>query len=96
MLKPLYGRVVIEPAPKETQTKSGIVIPDTAGNERPVRGTVVAAGPGKVNENGERRPLAVKVGDVVLFKKYGPEEFEENGTKYLVVDEDDIIAIVAE
>lgn len=94
MIKPLNNRVVIEPAPKETQTKSGIVIPDTAGNERPVQGTIVAVGPGKLNEKGERTPLSVKVGNTVLFKKYGPEEFEHEDKKYLIVDEDDIIAII--
>ncbi len=94
MLKPLSNKVVIEPAEKETQTKSGIVIPDTAGDSRPVQGTVIAVGPGKLNDEGKRMPLSVKVGDVVLFKKYGPEEFERDGKKYLVADEDDIIAIV--
>ena len=75
-------------------TKSGIVIPDTADKEKPMLGTVVAVGPGKWNEKGERVPMSVKVGDKVLFKKYGPDEVEVEGKKYLVGDEDDILAIL--
>ncbi|KKU99124.1 MAG: 10 kDa chaperonin [Candidatus Jorgensenbacteria bacterium GW2011_GWC1_48_8] len=75
-------------------SKSGIVLPDTAEKEKPVKGKIVAAGPGKLNEKGERMPMAVKVGDVVLFKKYGPDEFELDGKKYLVGDEDGILAII--
>ena len=93
-IKPLGDRVVIEPSKPEKQTKSGIVIPETAGDKRPVEGKITAVGPGKLNEKGERIPMSVKVGDVVLFKKYGPEEFEIDETKYLIADEDDIIAIV--
>ncbi len=93
--KPLSNHVFIEPAEEEQKTKSGIVLPDTAEKERPVRGTVVAIGPGKVNEKGERTPMSVKVGDVILFKKYGPDEIELDGKKYLVGDEDDILAIIA-
>lgn len=75
-------------------TKSGIVIPDTADKEKPMMGTVVAVGPGKWNEKGERVQMSVKVGDKVLFKKYGPDEVEVEGKKYLVGDEDDILAIL--
>lgn len=75
-------------------TKSGIVIPDTADKEKPMFGTVVAVGPGKWNEKGERVPMSVKIGDKVLFKKYGPDEVEVEGKKYLVGDEDDILAII--
>ncbi len=93
-LKPLGDRVVIEPSPKEKQTKSGIVIPDTAEG-KPMEGKIIAIGPGRLNEKGERVPLSVKVGDVVLFKKYGPEEFELEGVKYLVAEEGDLIAVVS-
>ena len=68
-LKPLGDRVVIEPSPKEKQTKSGIVIPDTAEG-KPMEGKIIAIGPGRLNEKGERVPMSVKVGDIVLFKKY--------------------------
>lgn len=75
-------------------TKSGIVLPDTAERERPTRGKVLGVGPGKTNEKGERIAMSVKVGDTVLFKKYGPDEFEMDGKKYLIGDEDDILAII--
>ena len=75
-------------------TKSGIVIPDSAEKERPTRGKVIAVGEGKRNEKGEIIPMSVKVGDTVLFKKYGPDEVELEGKKYLVGDEDDILAII--
>lgn len=75
-------------------TKSGIVLPDTAEKEKPIQGKVVAVGPGKFNEKGERLPMSVKVGDIVLFKKYGPDEIEIDGKKYLVGEETDILAII--
>ena len=75
-------------------TKSGIVLPDTAEREKPVKGKVLAIGPGKMNEKGERTPMSVKVGDTVLFKKYGPDEIELEGKKYLVGEEEDILAIL--
>lgn len=93
-LKPLSNRVILEPVEEQATTKSGIVIPDTAEKEKPVKGKVLATGPGKLNEKGERVPMSVKVGDVVLFKKYGPDEIEMDGKKYLVGDEDDILAII--
>ncbi len=92
--KPLSNHVFIEPLDEEKKTKSGIVIPDTAEKEKPVRGKVLAVGPGKVSEKGERIPMSVKVGDIVLFKKYGPDEIEVSGKKYLVGEEEDILAIV--
>ncbi len=75
-------------------TKSGIVLPESSEKERPVKGKVLAVGPGKTNEKGERIPMSVKVGDLVLFKKYGPDEVELEGKKYLVADEDDILAVI--
>ena len=92
--KPLSNHVFIEPEKEERTTKSGIVIPDTADKEKPIKGKVVAVGAGKVNDKGELRPMSVKVGDTVLFKKYGPDELEVDGKKYLVGDEDDILAII--
>ncbi|MBI2013909.1 MAG: co-chaperone GroES [Candidatus Colwellbacteria bacterium] len=95
-LKPLSNHIFLEPSPEEKTTKSGIVIPDTADKERPIRGKVVAAGPGKFSDKGERIQMSVKVGDEVLFKKYGMDEIEVSGKKYLVGDEDDILAIIGQ
>jgi len=92
--KPLSNRVFLEPLEEEKTTKSGIVLPDSAEKEKPIKGKVIATGPGKVNEKGERIAMSVKVGDMVLFKKYGPDEIEIEGKKYLVGDEDDILAII--
>ena len=93
-LKPLSNHVFLEPLEEEKTTKSGIVIPDTAEKEKPMKGKVLSVGPGKLNEKGERAPMSVKVGDMVLFKKYGPDEVEIDGKKYLVGDEDDILAVI--
>jgi chaperonin GroES len=93
--KPLSNHVFLEPLEEEKTTKSGIVLPDNAEKEKPMKGTVLAVGPGKVQENGTVRPVAVKVGDKVLFKKYGPDEIEIDGKKYLVGDEDDILAVIS-
>lgn len=92
--KPLSNHVFLESVGEEKTTKSGIVIPDTAEKEKPMKGKVLAVGPGKLNEKGERVPLSVKVGDTVLFKKYGPDEIEIDGKKYLVGEEEDILAIL--
>jgi len=92
--RPLSNHLFIEAIEEEQKTKSGIVLPDTVEKEKPVKGKIIAVGPGKLNEKGERVPMSVKVGDIVLFKKYGPDEIELEGKKYLVGDEDDILAII--
>jgi chaperonin GroES len=92
--KPLSNHVFLEPMEEEKTTKSGIVLPDTAERVKPIKGKVLAVGPGKIMENGSTQAMAVKVGDMVLFKKYGPDEVELEGKKYLVGDEDDILAII--
>ena len=92
--KPLTNHVFIEPQETEKMTKSGLYIPETAQGEKPMTGTVVAVGPGKKNDKGELIIMNVKEGDTVLFKKYGPDEVEYEGKKYLVGDEDDILAIL--
>lgn len=92
--KPLSNHLFIEPIEEEAITKSGIVLPDTAEKEKPIKGKVIAVGVGKCNDKGEIIPMSVKVGDVVLFKKYGPDEIEIEKKKYLVGDEDDILAIL--
>jgi chaperonin GroES len=93
--KPLSNHVFIEALEEEKTTKSGIVLPDTAEREKPIKGKVLAVGPGKMQENGAIRPMSIKIGDQVLFKKYGPDEIEIDGKKYLVGDEDDILAIIS-
>jgi chaperonin GroES len=92
--KPLSNHVFIEALEEEKVSKGGIVLPDNAEKEKPIKGKVLAVGPGKLLENGSTQPMAVKIGDVVLFKKYGPDEVEMDGKKYLVGDEDDILAII--
>lgn len=92
--KPLSNHLFLEALEEEKITKSGIVLPDSAEKEKPIKGKVLAVGPGKLNEKGERIPMSVKVGDMVIFKKYGPDEVEIDGKKYLVGDEDDILAII--
>lgn len=92
--KPLSNHLFIEAVGEDKKTKSGIVIPDSAEKEKPMVGTVLAVGPGKMNDQGVRQTMSVKVGDKVLFKKYGPDELEVEGKKYLVGDEDDVLAII--
>ena len=87
-IRPLADRVVVAPAPAETQTASGIIIPDTA-KEKPQQGTIVAAGNGKPEE-----PMTVKVGDKVLYVKYSGTELKWEGKDYLIMRESDILAIV--
>jgi len=92
-LKPLEDRIVVQPLEAETTTASGLVIPDTA-KEKPQEGTVVAVGPGRIDEKGERVPLDVKVGDVVLYSKYGGTEVKYNNEEYLVLSSRDVLAVV--
>ncbi|PJE57793.1 MAG: co-chaperone GroES [Candidatus Portnoybacteria bacterium CG10_big_fil_rev_8_21_14_0_10_38_18] len=92
-IKPLDDRVLIEPISQEEKTKSGIVLPDTA-EEKPEQGRVVAIGPGKIDNNGKRIPMSVKVGDVVLFTKYGPNEVKIDNKEYLIAKEEDILGII--
>lgn len=92
-IRPLHDRVVIRRLDEEQKTASGILIPDTA-KEKPVQGEVVAAGNGKIMENGEVRPLDVKVGDRVLFAKYAGTEVKVDGEELLVMREDDIMGVV--
>lgn len=93
-LKPLNDHLFIEPESEEKTTKSGIVLPESSKEEKPIKGKVVAAGPGKLDEKGNRIKMSVKVGDLVLFKKYGPDEIQIDGKKYMVGEEADILAII--
>ena len=92
--KPLFNNIFIEPIEEDQTTKSGIVIPDTVEKERPIKGKIVAVGSGKLTEKGERLPMSVKVGDIVLFKKYGLDEIKVDDKEYLVGNEEDILAII--
>ncbi|MBT8378660.1 MAG: co-chaperone GroES [Ignavibacteria bacterium] len=92
-LNPLTDRVVVQAAEAEEKTKGGIILPDTA-KEKPVEGTIVAAGPGKVADNGELIKLTVKVGDKVLYGKYSGTEVTIDGEEYLIMRESDVFAII--
>ncbi|SMO79041.1 chaperonin GroES [Balnearium lithotrophicum] len=92
-LKPLYDRVVVKKIEVEQKTSGGIILPDTAKEESQI-GEVIAVGEGKLLDNGEIRPLKVKVGDKVLFSKYAGNEIKLDGEELLVIREEDILAIV--
>jgi chaperonin GroES len=93
-LKPLADRIVVKPAEAEEKTAGGIILPDTA-KEKPIEGTVVAVGPGKVAEEGKAVKMEVKVGDKVLYGKYSGTEVTLNGEEYLIMRESDIFAILS-
>jgi chaperonin GroES len=92
-LRPLYDRLVVKRLDQETKTASGIVIPDNAA-EKPDQGEVIAAGNGKRDDKGTLLPLAVKVGDKILFGKYSGQSVKVNGQELLVMREDDVMAII--
>jgi chaperonin GroES len=92
-LRPLHDRVIIKRLEAETKSAGGIVIPDSA-TEKPVRGEVVAAGTGKILEDGKVRPIAVKAGDKVLFGKYSGTEVKVDGEELLVMREEDLLAVI--
>jgi len=91
-LKPLGDRVVVKTIEEEEKTAGGIVLPDTA-KEKPQKGEVIAVGTGKLLDNGERVALEVKVGDKVIFAKYGGTEVKVDGKEYLILRESDILAV---
>ena len=92
-IRPLHDRVVVKRVDEERKTASGIVIPDTAA-EKPIRGKIVAVGKGKILENGSVRPLDLKVGDKILFGKYGGTEVKVDGEELLVMREEDVMAVI--
>jgi chaperonin GroES len=92
-LRPLGDRVVIKPIAREEMTKSGIVLPDTA-KEKPQEGEILAAGPGRILDDGKREAMDVKKGDKVLYAKYAGTEFKVEGDELLIVSQKDILAIV--
>jgi chaperonin GroES len=92
-IRPLQDRIIVKRLDEETKTKGGIIIPDSA-KEKPIEGKVTAVGKGKVTEEGKVLPLDVKVGDKVLFSKYGGTEVKIDGEEYLIMREDDILGII--
>ena len=93
VIKPLEDRIVVKPLEAEQVTASGLVIPDTA-KEKPQEGKVLAVGPGRFDDKGARVPVDVKVGDVVLYSKYGGTEVKYSGEEYLVLSARDVLAVI--
>lgn len=93
-LEPLGSRLIIKPTVEDEVTKSGIILPETADKERPVRGEVIAIGPGKMLENGQREKIDLKVGDKILFEKYGSDEYKLDNEEFVVVDYDKVVAVI--
>ena len=93
MIKPLGDRIVIKVIEDTEQTSGGIFIPDSA-KEKPQKGEVVAVGPGKMNDKGEREPMDVKVGDIVLYAKYAGTDIKIDGTEYKILSVKDALAVV--
>jgi len=91
-LQPLGDRVVVKPMPREEVTKGGIVLPDTA-KEKPQEGEIVAVGPGKMTDDGKRIPMEVKVGDRVIYSKYGGSEIKIDDVEMIILRESDILAV---
>ncbi|GIW58884.1 MAG: 10 kDa chaperonin [Candidatus Dojkabacteria bacterium] len=93
-IKPIGGYILVKPQAEEEKTASGLIIQTSGKGERPQRGEVIALGTGRLDENGKVIPFNVKVGDMVMFKKYSPEEVEIDGEEYLIMQESDILAIL--
>lgn len=93
-IKPLSDHILIEPIKEEEKTKSGILLPETAEKEKPEQGKVIAVGPGRKTSTGKIIPPEVKVGNKVLFTKYGPNEIKVDNREYLIAREEDILAIL--
>ncbi|MEZ4814598.1 MAG: co-chaperone GroES [Bdellovibrionota bacterium] len=92
-IRPLHDRLIVKRLEEETQTKSGIIIPDSA-KEKPLEGSVIAVGKGKISAEGKVSPLDVKTGDKVLFGKYAGTEVKIDGTEHLILREEDVLAIL--
>jgi chaperonin GroES len=92
-IRPLQDRIIVKRLEEETKTKGGIIIPDTA-KEKPIEGKVTAVGKGKIADDGTLIKMEVKVGDTVLFSKYGGSEVKIDGQEYLIMREDDILGII--
>jgi chaperonin GroES len=95
-IQPLAEYILLEPVKGEEKTKAGILLPETAEKEHPEQGTIVAVGPGKRTEEGKLIPPQVKVGQKVLFTKYGPNEIKVGEKEYLIAKEEDLLAVIEE
>ena len=93
-IKPLSDHILVEPLKEEEKTKSGILLPETAEKERPEQGKVVAVGPGRKTNAGKIIPIDIEVGDKILFTKYSPNEIKIDGKEYLILKQEDILAIL--
>jgi len=93
-LKPLNDRVIVKPKDAIEKSKGGVILPDTASKEKPIEGTVIAAGPGKLTDEGKRTPLEVKKDDKIIFSKYAGTEIKVEEESYLILREEDILAII--
>jgi len=93
-IQPVNDYILIEPEKAEEKTASGIFIPDTADKEKPQKATVVAVGPGKLGKDGKRVELSVKVGDAILYSKYGPTEVKLGADEYFFIQDSDVIAVL--
>lgn len=93
-LRPLEDRVVVEAVAENMVHSSGIIIPDTVSKEKPQRGKVIAVGNGRIDNNGKLIPMEVKVGDMVLFTKYGPTEVKVDGKELLILNQSDVLAVL--
>ncbi|MBO8143762.1 MAG: co-chaperone GroES [Thermodesulfobacterium sp.] len=94
-IRPLYDRILVQRIEEEQKTDSGIIIPDTA-KEKPIMGKVIAVGDGRLLDSGQKQPLTVKEGDKILFSKYAGTEIKIKGEEYLIMREDDVLAIIEE
>ena len=92
-IRPLNDRILVQRLEEEAKTAGGIIIPDSA-KEKPAEGKIIAVGPGKLNDSGERVALQVKAGDTVLFSKYGGTDVKIDGENYLIMREDDVLGVI--
>jgi len=95
-IRPLGDRVVVKPVEREEKTKGGIFLPDTASKERPMEGTILAVGEGRIDDNGKRVQMHVQAGDKVLFAKYSGTEYKVDDVEYLILSEKDILGVIQE
>ncbi len=92
-LRPLQDRILVERVSEDQKTKGGIIIPDTA-KEKPAQGKIVATGNGRIGDDGKLLPMDVKVGDTILFSKYGGTDVKIDGTEYLILRQDDVLGVI--
>lgn len=94
-LKPLHDHLIVKAISDEQATKAGIILPDTMNKERSEKGEVIAVGPGKMTDSGNRLEMSVNVGDKILFKKYSPDQVKIDNEEYLIIAESDVLAVIS-